>query len=127
MPWSTHTREARGEFRRLYLGALTSSLESQVAQYRAEGQRRKLRRAEERLVELRWLAGATDAELAARPTRPVAAFVTVTLTWLACGAILGLCVAFQLDPAVRAVADLALLGVTVVWLPLAVACTPSVT
>jgi hypothetical protein len=125
MSWSTYTREARTELQRLYLGALTASVESQVERHRGSRHRLRLRLAERRLAELRRLSSVDDvAETAPAAGRPVSALTTVTAAWLASGAILGLCVVRSLEPAVTGLADLVLLALTLVWFMLAVACLP---
>jgi hypothetical protein len=123
MSWSTYTREARTELQRLYLGALTASVESQVERHRDSRHRLRLRRAERRLAELRRL-GSADEVAAAAASPPVAALTTVTAAWLVSGAILGLCVVMNLEAAVTGLADLVLLALTLVWFLLAVACSP---
>jgi hypothetical protein len=123
MSWSTYTREARTELQRLYLGALTASVESQVERHRDSRHRLRLRRAERRLAELRRL-GSADEVAAAAASPPVAALTTVTAAWLMSGVILGLCVVMNLEAAVTGLADLVLLALTLVWFLLAVACSP---
>jgi Flp pilus assembly protein TadB len=125
MSWSTYTREARTELQRLYLGALTASVESQVERHRESRHRVRLRRAERRLAELRRLSSVEDpVETAAAAARPVTALTTVTAAWLASGAILAVCVVMNLEAAVTGLADLVLLALTLVWFMLAVACSP---
>jgi hypothetical protein len=127
MSWSTHTREARGEFQRLYLGSLIAAVEERVELHRARGQRLRLRLAERRLAELRRVArlvAEPAVATAGDAARPVAALATVTAALLCSGAFLGLAVGLRLEPAVTAVADLALLVLTLVWFLLAVACSP---
>jgi hypothetical protein len=154
MSRSTSTREARRELQRLYLGALTASVEGQVERHRAGGHRLRLLRAEQRLAELRRPASGNQAvveraagaetpavtetpaavetpavietpiviERSAAPARPLTELTAVTLAWLAAVAILGVCVAMNLDAAVTGLADLVLLALTLIWFLLAVAC-----
>jgi len=120
--WSTHTREARSEFHRLYLASLTAAVEARVERHRATHQRLRLRLAERRLAELRRAAG--DAAEAQTAARPVAALATATLALVCSGAFLGLAIGLHLEPGVRAIADLSLLALTLLWFLLAVACSP---
>jgi hypothetical protein len=125
MSWSTHTREARSEFQRLYVSSLIAAVEGRAARHRERNQRLRLRLAERRLAELRRVASPATA-LTEGAARPVAALATVTLALVCSGAFLGLAVGLRLEAGVTAVADLALLGLTLVWFLLAVACSPRV-
>jgi hypothetical protein len=128
MSWSSYGREGRSEFNRLYVSSLIASVESQVERHRAKGQRLRLRRAERRLAELRQLpVPATAHQSQAEATddgRPVGVLRVATVAWLCSGAMLAVCVALRLEAGVTAVADLALLALTLMWFLLAVACSP---
>jgi hypothetical protein len=128
MTWSTYARAGRSEFNRVFVASLTASVESQVDRHRAKRHRLRLRRAERRLAELKRVSApdakaATQLQTATDATRPIAAFVTVTAAWFGSAAILALCLALHLEPAVTGVADLSLLTLTLLWFVLAVACS----
>src|SRR5690242_16141018 len=129
MSWSTHTREARSEFQRLYLTSLIAAVERRVERHRARRQLLRLRLAERRLAELRRVARLVAEPPAVRVedvARPLTALATVTAALLCSGAFLGVAVGLSLDPGVTAIADLAVLALTLVWFLLAVACSPRV-
>jgi hypothetical protein len=125
MSWSTHTREARSEFQRLYLTSLIAAVEGRAERHREQRQRLRLRLAERRLAELRRVAEPGIA-LTDGAARPIATLATVTIALVCSGAFLGLAVGLRLEPNVTAVTDLALLALTLVWFLLAVACSPRV-
>ncbi len=125
MSWSTHTREARSEFQRLYLTSLITAVERRVELHRERNQRVRLRLAERRLAELRRFAEPGYAAVE-EPARPIAALATVTVALVCCGVFLGLAVGLRLEPGVTAIADLGLLALTLAWFLLAVACSPRV-
>ncbi len=120
------SRSGRPEFGRVYLRSLIASAEERVEVHRTRGHRIRLHVATRRLRKL--LAYENQRHLrigSVRHAPPRLAVALVSVLWVAALALLVACEIRQATAFWTTVTEVSMLGLTVLWFVLAVACVPT--